>query len=127
MGAWAQPDGRNGGVRGRVEGIGGRREPDHDEGLPVGWRWWHAGYGWRHGRRRSSGMCRRPHGRGGLLISLRCCRKVASTEASVCNILKHVKPAVHLFSIVQFASKRESGEQRASFSTRIQKNAEGFF
>ena len=35
----------------------------------------------------------------------------------MCNILKHVEPAVHLFSIVQFASKRESGEQRASFST----------
>ena len=39
----------------------------------------------------------------------------------MCNILKHVEPAVHLFSVVQFASKRESGEQRASFSTRISK------
>ena len=34
----------------------------------------------------------------------------------MCNILKHVEPAVHLFSVVQFASKREIGEQRASFS-----------
>ena len=39
----------------------------------------------------------------------------------MCNILKHVEPAVHLFSVVQFASKRESGEQRALFSTIISK------
>ena len=35
----------------------------------------------------------------------------------MCNIPKHIELAVHLFSVVQFASKRESGEQRASFST----------
>merc|ERR1712146_407440 len=58
-----EPDGGEGRVRREAEGAGGRREPDHDEGVPVGGRRQHAGHGW-HGWRAAADE-RWPDRRGG--------------------------------------------------------------